>query len=380
MMIQGRNRLIRTTMLCLAGMALLSATACRSINIRPLAGRDSGGPAVGKDQLVALVNRNVMGPEGGTRLKSWQCRQAKFQKAPIPVAADGMLIVEAPHNFRLRVSHPIGGGDELDVGSNQNEFWIWQKDMGAVLTAQHQDLPLALQHFRIPFQPDWIMEVMGVTPIDGSQYELRTPPGQRQAELVSNGRSPTGEPIRKIIRIDTRRGWVLGHELLADNGKTIARAEFSQHEADPESRTVIPRKIRIHWPDADMDLRISLLHVEVNPPKLPEMVWQLPQKNGSARVDMGEYARRQSGVSGILPVDHGVPGDLRPKAPPGNALSPRAELPQQSAAAEFVDPDTGTRPFPGLPPATGAAPPAFQSGDSAPLSPPGRTRLSDIGS
>lgn len=365
---------MRLAPLCIAAAALLSAAACRSISVWPNAGqRAAPVSATSKEQIVALVNRNVSGDDGEA-LKSWRCMQAKFQMAPMPMAADGTVIVEAPRSFRLRVSHPIGGGDELDVGSNPEQFWIWQKDMPNLLTAQHADMGLALQHFRIPFQPDWVLEVMGVVPIDGAQYELR-PAGNRHVELVARSQSPAGESVTKVIRVDPRRGWVTAHELWGENGRAIAAAEFSDHEPDPRSNVVLPRKIRIHWPEAELDLRITLKHLEVNPPQLPELVWQLPHKAGSQPLDMGDYARRHLGAEPIQRVEHGIPqADA--------AAAPAAELPAVPQSAALDAHDDGARPFPGAAPAAVPAspPPTPLPADSAPLAPPGRVRLNNIGS
>jgi hypothetical protein len=370
---------MRYAMLCIAVTALLSAAACKSMSFMP---KGNGGAtafaSTSKEQVVSIVNRNVTGVDGGPGLKSWRCMQAKFQMAPMPVAADGTVIVEAPQSFRLRVSHPIGGGDELDVGSNPRQFWIWQKDMDSLLTARHEDMSLALQHFRIPFQPDWIMEVMGVVPIDAANYQLQ-PAGSRNVELVATTKSPTGEPCKKVIRVDMRNRLVTAHELWSADGKAIATAEFSDHQPDPGTKSMLPRKIRINWPEADLDLRITLRHVEVNPPYLPEMVWQVPQKNGCRLVDMGDYARAQGGVPSEPPVrqvDHGVPAAEMPSATPTST----ADSPLQSAA--LIPGDEGARPFPGMgsgsAPSPAAAPALPSAGD--PLEPTGRVRLNDIGS
>lgn len=364
----------------IALLALVPPAGCRSISLMP-SSRSAAVPATAsRDDVVALVNRNVTGVEGHAGLKSWRCTQAKFQMASMPMAADGTVIVEAPHSFRMRVSHPIGGGDELDVGSNTQEFWIWQKDMPNLLTARHEDMPLALHHFRIPFQPDWIMEVMGVTPIDGSLYELR-PGAKGQVQLTARGQSPAGDPVRKVIHVDTRHGWVTAHELWSDKGQPIARAELSQHELDERTQTVLPRKIRIHWPEADLDLRITLKHLEINPPQLPEMVWQLPQKGGCPKLDMGEYARRQTGTP-ASPIQN--VSDVQPQRE--SSVQPAVDQSPFPRSAALDAADLGARPFPDLatapPPAASTAPSTTlpPRDQSAPLEPPGRVRLNDIGS
>ncbi len=368
---------------CVLLWCLFQTSGCQSFQLRPsFGGRDVVAPTASKDEVVALVNRNITGTDQSGGLMSWSCMQAKFQMAHTPGWATGTLVVEAPRNFRLRVSHPIGGGDMLDVGSNAEEFWIWQKDMNPpyLLTAHHEDMPLALRHFKVPFHPDWIMEVLGVIPIDGSRYELHVVPGKPYVELSGSSVAPSGESVRKVIRVSTRHGRVVEHLLWGATGRLIASASLSDHRVDPATQIVTPRRIRIHWPDADMDLKITLEHLEINPRELPAMVWEVPQKAGYRRLDMGAYARQQLSRGEIQYVEHEAPAAAPPRASP-------------SAAA----PDRGPKPFPERPPSgvSAAGPPPFPEQaapptelaqsprdqklpvreNSVPLDPPGRVRL-----
>lgn len=296
---------MRIAVLCACLASILLTGGCRSMELGSRFA-DGGASPADKDEVVAIVNRNVTGGDGRGGLISWRSMHAKFQMAPLPVAAPGTIIVEAPRNFRLRVSHPLGGGDELDVGSNTSEFWIWQKAMNPpyLLTSHHEDMPLALQHFKVPFQPDWIMEVLGVIPIDGSQYQIHPSSQRNVVELTTTAQSPGGEPMRKVIRVDTRKGYVTEHLLWDHAGRLVASAELDGHRIEAGSQIAMPRKLRIQWPEADLDLRITLERVEVNPPHLPDLVWQVPQKPGFKQLDMGDFARRQAAASGVLPAGH----------------------------------------------------------------------------
>lgn len=380
---------MQTIAYCLLAGAAVVACGCRSLQLRPsLASRDVVASTASKDEVVALVNRNITGTEQHGGLMSWRCMQAKFQMPPLPGWAPGTLLVEAPRNFRLRVNHPIGGGDMLDVGSNHDEFWIWQKEMNPpyLLTSHHEDMPLALRHFKVPFQPDWIMDVLGVIPIDGSRYDLHPAPGKPYMELAATCQSPSGESMRKVVRVDTRKGWVIEHLLWGPGGKLVASAALSDHRIDPATKIVTPRRIRIHWPEADMDLKITLDHLEVNPAEIPALAWQVPQKAGYRRLDMGAFARQQSAGREIQFVEHEVP-----------ARNP-------SPAAGVPTTDAGPRPFPDLNGSrvdAAAQPPEFPEAsprpsgsvlpasrqqslplrdNSVPLPLPGRVRLDALGS
>lgn len=372
---------------CVLLLGLLQTSGCQSFQLRPtFGGRDVVASTASKDDVVALVNRNITGSDNSGGLMSWSCMQARFQMAHTPGWATGTLVVEAPRNFRLRVSHPIGGGDMLDVGSNAEEFWIWQKDMNPpyLLTAHHEDMPLALRHFKVPFQPDWIMEVLGVIPIDGSRYELHVVPGKPYVELSGSSVAPSGESVRKVIRVSTRHGRVVEHLLWGSTGRLIASASLSNHRVDPATQIVTPRCIRIQWPDADMDLKITLEHLEINPRELPAMVWQVPQKAGYKRLDMGAYARQHLSGREIQYVEHEAPATAPPRTGPsaGAQRGGPKTFPEQSIEGVSAG---GPPPFPETPmpaPAELAQSPRDQQlpvrDQSVPLEPPGRVRLDSL--
>ncbi|MEZ6064332.1 MAG: hypothetical protein R3B90_01170 [Planctomycetaceae bacterium] len=307
---------MRTMLLIAALCGALAPCGCSTRNWLPIRpGPMAVGPDATQEQVVALVNRNITGNEGQGGLMGWRAMNAKFHMSPLPMGIPGQVVVEAPQNFRIRVSHPIGGGDELDVGSNTDQFWLWQKNDAVpyLLTARHEDMPIAMQSFRIPFQPDWVMEVFGVIPIDGSKYRLDQDPRNGYVDLVADTHSTAGVPVRKIVRIDRRRGWINEHIIQSPTGDLIASAQLQDYEATPQSGILLPKTIRINWPEHDLELTVRLGEVLINPPQLPEMAWQIPRKDGYRVLDMGEYARSQAGnPTGLQQAGHLQPTGALP--------------------------------------------------------------------
>lgn len=312
-------------------IAAMFAVGCRSLAPQmPLMGGTAIPVDATKAEIVAIVNRNFNERGDKPGLSAWQAEDVSFSTSMLPgVRVPGMVIVEAPRNLRLRVQNPITRGDELDVGSNSEEFWIWQKDTNPpyLFSSKHEDLPLALEHFRLPFQPDWIMEVLGVVPIDENSYTLQPSPEKGFIDLVAEQQSPTREAVRKVIRVDMRKGCVTEHSLWSESGKLLAKAELDSYRVDPKTKMAIPGTVRINWPDSNLKLAMNLGRVEVNPSYLPEVYWQLPQKNGYTHVDIGARIRAQQqqyGKSlGIEMAGHQatVP-DTRPRAEPPVTAGP----------------------------------------------------------
>jgi hypothetical protein len=133
-------------------------------------------PSITKDQLVTHLNRNIQGSATSSGIASWRSTNAKITATGMPpgISVPASIAVEAPRNFRLRVSEPLTRAEALDMGSNHDEFWFWAKDAQPqqVLTISHSDLPAAQRELRVPFDPDWLMEVLGVIPIDASKVTM----------------------------------------------------------------------------------------------------------------------------------------------------------------------------------------------------------------
>src|SRR5262245_25550091 len=73
--------------------------------------------------VVAHLNAN------STLVAAWQSDHISVRghgAAATPMSIDARLAIEAPRNFRLTAGTPLGG-EEVDFGSNQNEFWFWNR-------------------------------------------------------------------------------------------------------------------------------------------------------------------------------------------------------------------------------------------------------------
>src|SRR5690606_29663245 len=87
-------------------------------------------PSISKDQLVAHLNRNIQGSATTSGIAAWRSTNAKITATGMPpgISVPATIAVEAPRNFRLRVSEPLTRVEALDMGSNRQEFWFWARD------------------------------------------------------------------------------------------------------------------------------------------------------------------------------------------------------------------------------------------------------------
>ena len=237
--------------------------------------------------LVAHLNQNI---ERMASLRASNARIRSSEPGAAPITLSATMAVEAPRNFRLVASSILGS--EVDLGSNDEQFWFWMKrapqGQKYVFTASHDRLAQAQQRFPIPFQPDWLIEALGVIPIDPSEITYEPgPPGSHRATLVAQRVSPGGLPVTKTTVVDTCHGLVLEHGLYNERGQLIARAVLSGHYNDRATNLPLPRQIDLDWPQAQLKMAITLGPVEVNSVSAPQ-AWQLPAIPGYPVVDLGQ--------------------------------------------------------------------------------------------
>lgn len=299
-------------------------------------------PSVTKEQLVQHLNKNIQGSAVSSGIASWQSTNVKITATGLPlgISVPASIAVEAPRNFRLRVSEPLTRGEALDMGSNIGHFWFWAKDAQPqqVITLSHDDLPSAQRQLRMPIHPDWMMEVLGVIPIDPGKFSLR--PGQTHTptlELVSDLMSATGEPQRKVIRVDACHGIIREHAIYDGHGVLIARAALANHRVDSATGLVVPHVVSFYWPAMQQRMTMEFGSVELNPPAMPPQMWQIPNKPGSPRLDLSELleartpshpARNRFGSPfGVLPPAGGVAfRSVDHEEPPGGQRRSRSNV------------------------------------------------------
>ena len=156
------------------------------------------------------------------------------------------LAFQRAKNLRLRGDTALTG-PEVDLGSNDQEFWFWirRSQPPALYFCRHDRYASSAARQIIPVEPQWIIEALGVVTFDptwqhsgpfsvgGGRVQVRStpPPGS------------TLEPITRVLVIDESRGIVLEEHLYNSQGQRIATAKLSKHQHDPASQVTMPHKV-----------------------------------------------------------------------------------------------------------------------------------------
>ena len=269
---------------CVAAAA--AATGCVAPQtVDPWGGRTLAADLT-KDELVAHLNAQA------TALSGWRCRDLTVKVPGMP-AAGGSLAVTYPRNLRLqiRAMHV----QVADIGSNADRLWFWVKDPAVgrkseTLTCRHASFEAVRAKAGVPFDPDWLMEVLGVAPIDPRCVSLqKAPDGGPLWHLVSHRTNPDGRRVTRVIHVDALHGQVLAHELRdAATGCLIGRATLQDHRRCAKTGMVLPHRIELDWPAGGTGpMTLALGEIEVNPARFHAAQWTLPEHRAVRHLDAG---------------------------------------------------------------------------------------------
>jgi hypothetical protein len=170
---------------------------------------------------------------------------------------NAQMAYQRTNRFRLSATSPMGKS-EVDLGSNEDEIWFWiaRATPPAVYFCKREQLPNV--RLGTPFQPDWLMEAMGVMPVDLKLYRPGDADTAEYFTLVAEQRSPTGEPVIKRIVFNRRSQRIDAFELFNLKGGLLARAEVLEYHDNPEAGVFLPRVVQVEWPQTDTKLKLRL--------------------------------------------------------------------------------------------------------------------------
>lgn len=239
-----------------------------------------------RDEILIHLNNER------ARLVGWRSTDVRISARGEGIVAPKLsarLSIESPRKLRLMASSLRG--EEVDFGSNDDRFWFWMRASKPkyILTGSH-DVLEQQPSMPLPFPPSWLMEALGVIPIDplGIQM-LRDPATPDQVRLISS-HSLQGQSVQRIMVVDLSLGQITEHALYDAQEKLIASASMSDFRSS-QAGTTLPHSIELHWPQTGTELTLKINSIEVNP-SMPGATWQVPTYPNYRIVDLDrEYGR-----------------------------------------------------------------------------------------
>jgi hypothetical protein len=234
-------------------------------------------------QLMAAVNENTR------RVQSLDTNRATLSVAGYPsLRAD--LAYQQPGRLRLRAM--ALGSTEVDLGSNDELFWVWIKRNSppAVYFARHEEVARSPQT-AVPIEPAWLVESLGLVQFDlNGRHTGPFVRGGGQLEIRTAITGPNGDRT-KVTVIDGRYGWVLEQHLYDANRQRLASATASGFAYDPVTQTSMPNQVKIQWPEAAMSITLTLNDLRINQlgPDSNNL-WTIPEMPGTNYVNLTQIA------------------------------------------------------------------------------------------
>ena len=243
------------------------------------------------EELVDYLNSQNEGLHG------WRCMETQVHVSmpgiPLPQNLKGSLSCSEPKNFRLTADNFVA---MADFGSNDDVCWAYSKPgEPAVMTWDHEDSHL-LEYVPGNFprlDPEWLMVILGIQPLDASDFQIQKPPaGSRELWLVAIEESASWQPIRRVIKVDTVRGFAREHALIDHNGAYLLRAQLSNHRT--YGGHVLPHTVKISFPPQKTELTLNFKTIEPNC-RIADGLWTPPGGDRIAQINLGDYVRQMHG-------------------------------------------------------------------------------------
>lgn len=270
------------------------------------------------EQVVSAVHDNTR------RVRSLMAPQAVLSVPGVP-RLSAQVACEPPRRFRLRAQTSITGS-ELDIGSNDELFWLWirRHEPPVTLFCRHDDYARSSARSLIPLRAEWMPELLGlVTFRPEDRHDGPYPLADGRLEVRSRLGGPDGEMLKSTI-LDGTTGLVVEQHLFTAAGERVASVRTAQHRVDPPSGAALPRLVEVSWPASGVEFRLELSSITTNmPPADPGQLWQMPSYEGYKPIDLADPSVVITGP-GPAAGGAGAPTPLAPAmpAPPAQPAPP----------------------------------------------------------
>lgn len=235
--------------------------------------------------IVAQINANTQ------RVGQLQTSDAKLTVPGLP-ALRTSLALERPRRFRLQAGTGLTG-TELDIGSNDEFFWMWAKrnEPPAVFYARHDQFTYTSATGILPVPPDWLIEAMGMVILDpAAAYQGPFARGPGQLEIRTTVHTSYGT-LTKIFVVDDRAGHVLEQQVFDMSGQLLASATSTNYTYDPLNQVALPRQVNVQLPTAELAFTLEVDSYLVNQLSSdPAQLWSMPQLKGYPYTDLARLA------------------------------------------------------------------------------------------
>jgi hypothetical protein len=289
----------------LALMLALSVSGC-AWNSGSMAPRQ---PLIGKTALVDVDDFVARHNANADKIQTLVAKPAVTLKTRFVGMSDfsgpteGRLAMERPQNFKL-VLETVGQRKIADIGSNDQEFWFWVPNDREryIYWCNYSDLERT--GVAVPFQPDWIVESMGLKAIsseEASQIKTKTGPEAGTSTLIFPPSRVGGETYHRTLVVNNRDLRIKEHRILAADNRTVVLeatlSDYTDYDL-PETRGAVETcyladSVRLDWKRERIAFDVKMKEVRINdfPPTQSAVIFVEPRPDGYKRRNLAELNR-----------------------------------------------------------------------------------------
>lgn len=281
------------------------------------------------DELITAVNRTDAVEKMQSTSATVELLNSEFSVPKLSAS----LAIQRPRGLRMRASLPILLGSGLDVGSNEEVFWMRHPDgmHQTLLFSRHEEYQQKMLGAPIPVPPSWIIEALGLIHIDPNSVTAGPlERGDGQLELRTQIPTPSGT-YQRVLLVDAAGGFVREQYVYAPTGQLVARASGADYRYYSSSNVVLPHSVRIHLePTGNPPIGLG---VEVGEYVLNQLLgsdpnlFTMPTEGNVQVVDLAK-------LGPVLPPAN-FPMQNLPGGQPQGSGSPNQPTPNPSSGGQF---------------------------------------------
>jgi len=318
------------------------------------------------EEITAHVNNN------SNKVQQLRAESARISVSGFPTL-QANLALERPKRFRLQGQLTQLTGSEMDIGSNDELFWLWVKRQPppTIYFARRDQFARSPARAMLPIEPDWLINALGMVTFDpADQHEGPYQRGENQWEIRTR-LSGDHQGMTKSTLVDGSYGWVTAQHVYDAKGQLIASARASDHRQYVEG-IALPATVDVSLPPANFKFQLTVPRYVINQPVGdPQRLWSMPREPGVAVVDIAaQQPAALMGPAGAPPASTPAYNPSPASAPSNNPAynsqpnySPPGN-PQPNAPPGYAPPATD-QPIPGNYGPTNASPDAYSPGYDA---------------
>jgi len=266
-------------------------------------------PGASLGQVIEAVNSN------SARVQSYYTPNARVTAAGLPtLRAD--IAMQPTRRFRLRADTPLTGA-EVDLGSNEEEFWFWVRraEPPALYYSRHDQFVGSAAQQILPIDPQWLVDAMGLVRFDPAAQHVGPTPIRGDRLEIRSHLLDSGDDRVKVTVVDATRAWVLEQHIYTAEGQRVGSALASQFRYDPVLGISLPSRIHVQMPQAQLDLTIDAGDFQLNGLSTEaQQLWTRPQYSGYPEINLAHFAP-PPGSPPATSARHSATSD---SPPPGN--------------------------------------------------------------